>query len=90
MVLLNVSKRENTEEKDITQDETIYHYHKSSIRKLMTNYSRQYPKVRNVSYAEYEVDRLTMMEDKLMRHLGKNYSQLHKDLVRKEFTSVCM
>ena len=56
----------------------------------MTNYSRQYPKVRNVSYAEYEVDRLTMMEDKLMRHLGKNYSQLHKDLVRKEFTSVCM
>ena len=36
MVLLKVAKRENTEEKDITQDETIYHYHKSSINSILT------------------------------------------------------
>tara|TARA_X000000368_G_scaffold372199_1_gene322387 strand:+ start:59 stop:331 length:273 start_codon:yes stop_codon:yes gene_type:complete len=90
MVLFNVAKRENTEKKDISEVETIYHTNKTSIEELMTNYSRQLPKIKNVSYAEYEVDRLNMMEEKLMRHLGKNYSQLHKDLVRKEFTSVCM
>ena len=52
----------------------------------MANYSNQtLPRVRQVSYGEYEVERLLMMENKLMNHHGKNYSQLHKDLIRKEY-----
>ena len=43
------------------------------------------PRVKQVSYGEYEVERLLMMENKLMNHHGKNYSQLHKDLIRKEY-----
>ena len=46
--------------------------------------------IRNVSYAGYELDRIRMMEDKLCKHYGKNFSQLHKDLVRKEFASITM
>tara|TARA_B100000287_G_C20118277_1_gene577224 strand:- start:49 stop:222 length:174 start_codon:yes stop_codon:yes gene_type:complete len=55
----------------------------------MANYSNQsLPKVKQVSYAEYEVERLNMIEERLMKHYGKGYSQLHKDLMRKEYSLI--
>ena len=62
----------------------------------MTTYNGRYNKpnypsrIKNVSYAGYEVDRIWEMEEKLMKHHGKNYSQLHKDLVRKEYATITM
>ena len=57
----------------------------------MANYSNQtLPRVRQVSYGEYEVARLNMIEERLMKHYGKNFSQLHKDLMRKEYQLVTL
>ena len=39
---------------------------------------------RCVSYGGWEKDKLQKMEDELMEELGKNYSQLHKDLIREK------
>ena len=43
------------------------------------------PRVKQVSYGDYEAATLFMMEESLMKNQGKNFSQLHKDLVRKEY-----
>tara|TARA_B100000287_G_C20264083_1_gene635217 strand:- start:240 stop:461 length:222 start_codon:yes stop_codon:yes gene_type:complete len=62
----------------------------------MTTYNTRYSKpnypsrIKNVSYAGYEVDRIWEMEEKLCKHHGKNFSQLHKDLVRKEYATITM
>ena len=47
-------------------------------------------KVKSVSYSDYEVDTLSSMEGKLQRHLGMNYSQLHKHLIREKFSTALM
>ena len=45
-----------------------------------------------VAYTQtiHEVDRIWEMEEKLCKHHGKNFSQLHKDLVRKEYATITM
>lgn len=39
----------------------------------------------SISYQKNEADKILMMEDWLMTHYGYNRSQLHKQLVRKEY-----
>ena len=51
----------------------------------MANFQKA-PRVKQVSYGDYEAARLHMMEETLMKHHGKNYSQLHKDITRKEYS----
>ena len=46
---------------------------------------RTLPRVKQVSYGDYEVERLHQMEETIMSHHGKNFSQMHKDMVRKEY-----
>tara|TARA_B100000965_G_scaffold351269_1_gene325717 strand:- start:228 stop:395 length:168 start_codon:yes stop_codon:yes gene_type:complete len=50
----------------------------------MANF-KQLPRVKQVSYGDYEVERLHQMEETIMSHHGKNFSQMHKDMVRKEY-----
>ena len=42
------------------------------------------PVVKSISYQTNE-DKVLMMEDWLMGHYGYNRSQLHKQLIRKEY-----
>tara|TARA_Y100001963_G_scaffold150176_1_gene230881 strand:+ start:601 stop:768 length:168 start_codon:yes stop_codon:yes gene_type:complete len=51
---------------------------------------QEYPRAKQVSYAEYEAARIQQMEDELMEHHNKNFSQLHKDLIRKEHTLITL
>ena len=50
----------------------------------MANF-KQLPRVKQVSYGDYEVERLHQMEETIMSHHGKNFSQMNKDMVRKEY-----
>ncbi len=46
--------------------------------------------VKQVSYADYEYKRLNMMQEALMKHHAKNFSQLVKDLMRKEYQLITL
>ena len=55
----------------------------------MSNF-QDYPRAKQVSYADYEAARIQQMENTLMEHHGKNFSQLHKDMVRKEYSLITL
>ena len=42
-------------------------------------------KVKQISYSDYEYNRLNMIQDKLMEHHAMSFSQLVKNLMRKEY-----
>jgi len=44
----------------------------------------------SISYQKNEANKILMMEDWLMSHYGYNRSQLHKQLVRKEYQQAKM
>jgi hypothetical protein len=44
----------------------------------------------SISYQRNEADKILMMEDWLMSYYGYNRSQLHKQLVRKEYQQARM
>ena len=43
---------------------------------------------KSISYGGWECEKLNKMEEELMEHNGKNFSQLHKDLVREKYYAV--
>ena len=45
------------------------------------------PSIKNVSYGDQEVEIIQSMEEFLMNKKGMNFSQLHKSLIRKEYSS---
>ena len=75
----SLSKAADAEEKSIRQ--------RLSCRifiEIMPASTQSKPVVKSISYQTNE-DKVLMMEDWLMGHYGYNRSQLHKQLIRKEY-----
>ena len=56
---------------------------------MANSYSPQ-RNVKQVSYSDYEYKRLNMIQDKLMEHHAMNFSQLVKNLIRKEYQLITL
>jgi len=73
------SKAADTEEKSIHQ-----RFSYRIFIEIMPTNTQSKPVVKSISYQTNE-DKVLMMEDWLMGHYGYNRSQLHKQLIRKEY-----
>ena len=51
----------------------------------MANFTNQNIRRKHVSYTRYETNKFKKMEEELMKRYDSNFSQLHKDLVSREY-----
>ena len=51
----------------------------------MANFTNMNIRRKHVSYNRYETNKFKKMEEELMKRYDSNFSQLHKDLVSREY-----